>query len=75
MNLTFFIYATHIVIQRIIATILRLLICKTALPLSINELVIFTLSVILTICTCIWIAKYWKRKSEKTFVFVTGNRT
>mgnify|MGYP004690903145 FL=1 len=75
MNLTFFIYATHIVIQRIIATILRLLICKIALPTSIRESVVFTLSVVLTICTCIWIAKYWKGKSEKTFVFVTGNRT
>lgn len=75
MNLTFFIYATHIVIQRIIATILRLLICKTVLPTSISESVVFASSVVLAICTCIWIAKYWKRKSEKTFVFVTGNRT
>lgn len=75
MNITFFIYATHIVIQRIIATILRLSICKTALPASISELVVFVSSVVLTICTCIWIAKYWKRKSEKTFAFVTGNRT
>lgn len=74
MNLTFFIYATHIVIQRIIATILRLLICKIALPTSISESVVFTSSVVLAICICIWIAKYWKRKSEKTFVFVTGNR-
>lgn len=74
MNLTFFIYATHIVIQRIIATILRLLICKIALPTSISESVVFTSSVVLAICTCIWIAKYWKSKSEKTFVFVTGNR-
>lgn len=74
MNITFFIYAMHLNIERVESTTLRVAFARLIPHFRLTELVVFALSTYLTLVTCILCAYLWKRLSPKTLSPFTGNR-
>lgn len=62
-------------VQKVICTLVRLLICKVLPIKSLDEMVCWMISVLFTIVFIIFIAKIWKKYSYKSFAFCTGGRT
>ena len=62
-------------VQKVICTIVRLLICKVLPIKALDEMVCWMISVSFTIVFIIFVAKIWKKYSCKSFAFCTGGRT
>lgn len=75
LNISFFVYAVHGGVQKVICTIVRLLICKVLPIKALDEMVCWMISVSFTIVFIIFVAKIWKKYSCKSFAFCTGGRT
>lgn len=74
LKISFFVYAIHTGVQKIICTIVRLVICKLVPFSSFKELICWILSVFLTMAFIVIVAKIWLKYSTKTFTFCTGGR-
>lgn len=74
MSITFFIYATHQILERIYITVTRVIYNYLGITIPMIEMIIFVTSLGLTIYTCIVLAKVCKKWFPRCYSIITGAR-